>query len=240
MKPVSSSSPRKELDWPAIHERMARATAVLEEALLPSPERSRRILEERAARLAAPAPPERIPGLSLDLVVFALGAERYAIETGFVMGLAKVQGLTPVPGAPDHLFGIANLRGEILAVFELRRFFGLPVQGLTDLSRLVVLGRDRSEFALLADEVLDVVAIDADAVGPPPESLAGIGRRYLHGVTADALIVLHGAVLLSDDRFYIGSPAGERGAEAETPVRSPTMPASQSRGGDRPAVEEEP
>jgi purine-binding chemotaxis protein CheW len=139
----------------------------------------------------------------LEIAALALANERYAIETRYVREIVKLTDLTPIPGAPAFLAGIMNLRGEILAVVDLRGFFGVPVKGVTDLSRVVVVGEERAEFGVLVDEGRQVVRLRVDQVLEPPGSVAGIGREYLRGVTEDGLIVLDGSVLVRDRRLLI-------------------------------------
>jgi purine-binding chemotaxis protein CheW len=184
---------------------------VTEEALQLSPERARAVLEARA-RLVARVPVEA-PAASvvLEVVTFALANERYAIETHHVREVVRFNEFTPVPGAPDFLVGVFNLRGDILAVFDLRPFFGVARQAVTDLSRLLVLGGERAEFGVLADAAHEVRAVRTDEVLEPPGSVVGVGREYLRGVTRDALLVLDGAALLQDARLFIDQ-AEEAGA----------------------------
>lgn len=56
---------------------------------------------------------------------------------------------------------------------------------------------------MLADGVQEVVTLRIDRVLDPPGSVTGAGREYLRGVTRDALLVLDGDALLSDERLYI-------------------------------------
>ena len=72
-------------------------------------------------------------------------------------------------------------------------------------------GHRRPEGAARA--LLKVIYKRPDAVLEAPGSLAGIARAFLRGVTAEALIVLDGAVLLKDQRFVIQQ--GEDGAPRE-------------------------
>jgi len=113
----------------------------------------REVLAERARRLArVPADPLRGEEV-LELVGFVLGGERYGIESRFVCEVARLSRLTPVPGTPAFVLGITNLRGEILALFDLRHLLGVTADGITDLGRIVVLGVHRREFGLLADKL---------------------------------------------------------------------------------------
>jgi purine-binding chemotaxis protein CheW len=190
-------------DWQQTHARLARAAQGLREALEPSPERARAILQERARALARPPVEKPAAERLLQVVTFALGNERYALEARHVREVVRFTDFTPVPGTPAFLVGVCNLRGDILAVIDLRKFFGVAERGVTDLSRILVLGSDRAEFGVLADAVHEVIALPTVEILDPPETVAGIGREYLRGVTAGALIVLDGAVLLQDGRLFI-------------------------------------
>jgi len=168
-----------------------------------SADRQREILEERARILARPPPAEVQAADRLELLVFSLSGETYALETRSVREVARFADFTAVPGASPFLLGVTNLRGEILPVFDLRRLAGIAPKGLTDLSRLLVLGEDREELGLLADEVSEVKRMRREEILDPPEELAAIGRALLLGVTKDAVIVLDGAGLLRDERLFL-------------------------------------
>jgi purine-binding chemotaxis protein CheW len=218
MKPKQGEK-RTVLDWAQVRQRLARALAATEESERLTPERKRQVLEERARLLARPtdspvaAPPaQREPKWSgsplLEVVVFTLGNEEYALETRHVREVVRLADWTPLPGAPAFLLGVLNLRGDILAVLDLRSFFGIvgrgePGASATGAARVLVLGTERAEFGMLADAAREVRAVRADEVLEPPGSLAGAGREYVRGVTKEALVVLDGAVLLQDRRLFI-------------------------------------
>jgi purine-binding chemotaxis protein CheW len=191
------------IDWQQVRERLARARAATEESVRLSPERARQVMEARARDLARVPPRAPAAAEVLEVVTFALANERYAVETRHTREVIRFTDFTPVPGAPDFLVGLVNLRGEVLAVFDLRKFFGVAEQGVTDLSRVIVLGGERAEFGVLADAVHEVTALRIDEVAEPPGSVAGVAREYLRGVTREALLVLDGAVLLRDGRLFI-------------------------------------
>jgi purine-binding chemotaxis protein CheW len=199
-------SPRRRagpIDWRQVRERLARAARATEESHGLSPEKARAVMEERARALArVPAAPARA-GEGIEVVVFALAEERFAVETRHVREVVPFTDYTPLPGAPDFLVGVTNLRGYLLAVIDLRKFFNLPPRGLTDLSRAVVLGGDHAAFGVLADAAYEVTTLRTDEILEAPGSVAGVAREYLKGVTAQALVVLDGAVLLQDARLFI-------------------------------------
>lgn len=161
------------------------------------------ILEQRARRLAAPLAADARSRRMLELVVFTLGGGRYGLETRHVREVTRLKEFTPTPGVPDFVMGLTSIRGEFLALIDLRPFLRLPTQGLSDLSYIIICGTDRAEFGILADTVHDVVTLDAEEIIPAPASLAGGAADHLRGVTREALAVLDGARLLADERLFV-------------------------------------
>ena len=160
----------------------------------------REVLEARARQLArVPDEPPRT-GEVLELVGFVLAGERYGIESRFVREVARLTRFTPVPGTPAFVLGVTNLRGEILALFDLRNLLGVVTEGVTDLGRIVVLGERRCEFGLLADAASEILWVPGASLAQPETAW---GRAYLRGVSPDGVIVLSGEALLSDPRLTI-------------------------------------
>lgn len=155
------------------------------------------ILRARARAAAAP-PPEPEAGERLEILEFTLGSETYGLETRWVREVRMLQQLTPVPGIPSFIAGVMSLRGEVLPVVDLRGFFGLPVTGISELNRLVILGSARPELAVLADSVVGLRSLLVAALRPGLATLTGVREQFLLGVTADMVAVLDGARLLAD------------------------------------------
>lgn len=191
------------IDWSLVRERLDKATAATESASRVSPERAREILDARARALSRVQQAELDAGEMLEVATFALADERYAVETRFVSEVTRLVDCTRVPGTPDFLLGVTNLRGDILSVVDLRKLFGLPTRELSEDARVVVLGGERPEFGVLAEAAHEVVTLRRDELLEPPASVADVGRESLRGVTRDALIVLDGAALLQDARLFI-------------------------------------
>ncbi len=206
----------KSLDWQQVRQRLARAVAAEDGSRL-TPERARAVLEERARLLArVPAPAARAAEV-VEVVTFGVAGERYAVAARYVREVVRLTEPTRLPGTLDYVAGIVNLRGEIVAVFDPRPFFGLTSGGEAKPSRILVLGGDRVEFGLLTDAVHEVLPLRMEDIWPPSDTVAGPGREYLLGVTADALVVLDGAKLLQDRRLFID--VGEESAPTSSGVK---------------------
>ena len=162
----------------------------------------KRILHERAQALAREAVKAVIEPM-LEVIEFQLANERYAIETGFLEEVCPLKELTPVPCTPAFVRGMINLRGRILAVIDLKKFFELPEGGLQDLHRVLVLRGAGLELGILADSVLGNLFLPVSALDPELPSLTGIRAEYLKGVTSDRLAVLDAGRILSDPKIII-------------------------------------
>jgi purine-binding chemotaxis protein CheW len=202
MKP---SKPAKldTFDWQKARERLARVNAAIESATNLSPERGHAVMEERTRALAEVPPRTPSAGEVLEVAIFQLANERYAVETRYIREVVRVHSSTPVPGAPNHLAGLINHRGDVLAVFDIREFFDLTERTSDDRARVLVLGEDRTGFGLLADTVGESVALRINTLHAPSSSISSMGRGFARGVTADGLIVLDGDRLLRDERLYV-------------------------------------
>lgn len=161
------------------------------------------ILRLRAQQLARePEPPEQ-EGSALEVIEFGLAGERYALEVAFVREVHPLEDLTPLPCTPAFVRGLVNVRGRILPVIDLKKFFDLPESGITDLHRILLIATPVMTFGLLADTVAGTCRIPLDRLEDSLPTLTGIRAEYLKGVTAERLVVLDAARMLADDRLVV-------------------------------------
>ena len=95
------------------------------------------------------------------------------------------------------------MRSRILPVLDLKKFFGLPEQGLTDLHRIILVRGNDLELGLLADMATGVRRVPADSLQPSLPTLTGIRADYLKGVTDERLVVLDLDRILADPRIIV-------------------------------------
>jgi purine-binding chemotaxis protein CheW len=162
-----------------------------------------RILHDRAVALARAPLSGPAPDGLLELLEFKLANERYALETRHVVEVHPLRDLTPLPGTPPFIRGIVNLRGRILPVIDLKKFFGLPEQGVTDLHRIIVVRGNDMELGLLADVVASVRHVARASLAPPLPTLSEIAAAYLMGVSDERLVVLDLERILADPKIVV-------------------------------------
>ena len=165
-------------------------------------DQKQRILKARAQALARePAP--KVTEAVVEIVEFSLATERYGIETGAVREVFPFKELTPVPCTPSFFVGIVNVRGRMIAVVDLKKFFDLPASGLHDLHQVIILHSAEMNLGILADDVAGVRSVPVSQLQASLPTLGGIGQHYLRGVTGERLVILDAARILADPRIIV-------------------------------------
>lgn len=191
------------IDWAKLRDVLAPTSTMTDSDRGLSPEGKRALLRERAKKLARL--PEQVTDdkLAVEVIEFQLAHERYGLESSYVREVYPLKELTLVPCTPAFVLGIVNIRGQILSVIDLKRFFGLPERGLTDLNRVIVLHEHGMEFGILADMIIGSRTIFAEDVQTDLPTVAGLPRQYLWGVTAEGMNVLHASQILRDQGIVV-------------------------------------
>jgi len=167
----------------------------------------RLLLKTRARALAQEPPAAGAAQGLLEVTEFRLAAETYALASAFVREVQPLKDYTPLPGVPPFVLGLINVRGQILSVVDLKKFFSLPGKSLSELDKVIIIRNDSMEFGLLADAVLGTRALPLDAVQAAPPTVTGIGAEYLKGVTREGVIVLDAEKILSDEKLVVSQKA---------------------------------
>lgn len=118
----------------------------------------------------------------LQLVTFALDREEFGVPIDQVREVIRVAEITRVPQARQHVRGVTNLRGRILAVVEIRTRMGLTPAEITPRSRIIVVGVHERTLGILVDGVSQVVKVPANTVAPAPEEVLSSNADYITGV----------------------------------------------------------
>lgn len=115
-------------------------------------------------------------------VVFKVAEAEYVVPASDVAQLESFTGATPVPGAPEHVTGLVQIRSRVVPVVDLRARFHLPrVEPGMD-SRVVVLNLNGRSVALLVDSARDVARIPETDFAPPPDIVAEQAGGFVKAV----------------------------------------------------------
>src|SRR5215467_12439707 len=99
-----------------------------------------------------------------QLISFAIGDDQYGVD---IMAVREIKGwtaITPLPGQPEYVRGVLNLRGVIIPIVDLRCRFGQGLTEATPLHIVIVVQIDGKTVGLLGDRVLDIVAVETSKI----------------------------------------------------------------------------
>jgi purine-binding chemotaxis protein CheW len=190
-------------DWDALRQRLSRALAAMGAAGALTPEQARTLMATRAAALARASRRVDRPRETIEILTFDLGGEHYAVEAHYVQTVVPLHEYGALPHAPAHFVGLSAVRGELVAIVDLRQLLHVERPALCDLSRLIVLGTEQVELAILADQVHEVTTLAVDELRPAPDFATGIEREYLRGISGSSLVVLDGRAILDDQKLHL-------------------------------------
>ncbi|MEW6194592.1 MAG: chemotaxis protein CheW [Bacteroidota bacterium] len=193
----------RNIDWNDIHNKINRTISLLESGWRVTKEQKENILNERAKLFAAASQKEDKSIHYQSVLLFMLAYETYGIELGFVREVYPLKELTSLPITANYIMGIINVRGQIISVMDIKKFFDLPEKGLTDLNKVIILQSGDLEFGILADSIIGVKDFVLEELQPSLPTLTGIREEYLKGITSDRITVLDGSKLLADKNIVI-------------------------------------
>ncbi len=136
-------------------------------------------------------------------VTFYLDKERYGVNVMQVQEVLRVSEITPVPGAPDYVLGIINLRGNVVTVIDTRQRFHLPPREMDDSTRVVIMETENQVVGILVDSVAEVVELRASEIGAAPNVGNEESVRFIQGVSSlsgELLILIDLNNLFSDEQ----------------------------------------
>ena len=118
----------------------------------------------------------------LQWVTFQLEEETYGINVMQVREVLRYSEIAPVPGAPDYVLGIINLRGNVVTVIDTRSRFGLMQGEITDNTRIIVIESERQVIGILVDSVAEVVYLRSSEIDTTPSVGTDESAKFIQGL----------------------------------------------------------
>lgn len=125
-------------------------------------------------------------------LTFGLGDETYGANILRVREIIGLQNITRVPDTAAYLKGVINLRGQVIAVMDLRLRFGMPEAAHTDETCIVIIESGGTMTGVIADRVREVVDLTGANIEPPPEYGSELDNRFIMGMgkTGDRIVIM--------------------------------------------------
>jgi purine-binding chemotaxis protein CheW len=122
----------------------------------------------------------------LQIVNFTIGEVSYGVPVEQVREVRDMQTVTPVPGAPDFVEGVTNLRGQIITVMDLRKRLGLPQKNGSG-EKIIIIDLGKHAIGVVVDSVTEVSTIrgpdiekNSEVTSTLDESILGVGKQGNH------------------------------------------------------------
>lgn len=119
---------------------------------------------------------------AMEVLVFTLGSEEYAVEILKVQEIRGYSGVTRIANVPDFVKGVTNLRGNIVPVVDLRIKFEIGSAEYNEHTVVIVLNIGERVMGMVVDGVSDVLSLSPDQIKPAPDFGSSLSTEYLKGL----------------------------------------------------------
>ena len=128
--------------------------------------------------------PPALPGSARELISFRLAAQDFCVD---IMAVREIRGWTPataLPGSPDFVCGVINLRGAVLPIVDLAFRLGFDTTDPTAKHVIIVAEIGGQMIGMLVDAVSDILTVTDDAIQPTPDVASDAARSFVRGLLA--------------------------------------------------------
>jgi purine-binding chemotaxis protein CheW len=148
-----------------------------------------------------------------EFLTFTLGDEEYGVEILKVQEIRGYEAVTKIANAPAFIKGVANLRGTIVPIVDMRIKFNLGEPVYDQFTVVIILNIAGRVVGMVVDSVSDVIALSAEQIRPAPDFSSSFDTRYITGlgtVEERMLILVDIERLMSaEDMALMSNAAGE-------------------------------
>lgn len=131
----------------------------------------------------------------MQIVIFKLDEEYFAVETSSVQGINDMMEITKVPKAPVYIKGLINLRGSIISLVDLNLLVNNK-SNVKEQANIIILNIGEEQIGITVDCVQEVIEIDEndikrienDTVQPYNRGIVTIGDRIVTIINIDKLL----------------------------------------------------
>jgi purine-binding chemotaxis protein CheW len=127
----------------------------------------------------------------LDVVVFEVGGQLYALPAPSVLELVRAVAIVPLPRAPAIVEGIINLRGKLVPVLDIRSRFRLQPRPLHPNDHLLIATAGPHVVAIRADRAVNLIHLDHDEIEEARGLVPGVNYVSWVAKLPNNLVLIH-------------------------------------------------
>jgi len=118
----------------------------------------------------------------IDLIVFSVEQLTCALDISLAQEIKCHLKVVEVPESSMRVRGVANLRGQVITIVDLRVVFGIEPKEIDDDSQILVVRVEGGSVGLLVDYVDDIVTASSGSIELPPANISGVRGEFFHGI----------------------------------------------------------
>jgi len=160
------------------------------------------ILLDRAHELAQPEAKVFDESEALSVVQFSILRENFGFETRYVAEVSRIRDFTPIASSESYFRGVLNLHGKVIPLIDIKPFFGLPEQALSEFNRVVVIAGNNQRVGILIDALIGSTIVMRNELQSSISTLSGMRARTLLGITPDRVTILNADKLLLEKDIF--------------------------------------
>jgi purine-binding chemotaxis protein CheW len=159
----------------------------------------------------------------VQIVNFTVADVNYGVPVDQVREVRDVQAVTPVPGAPNYVEGVTNLRGQIITVMDLRKRLNITKEGRGE--KIIVIEMGKAAVGIVVDSVTEVTTIAGADIERHMQTTKKL-ENYLVGVGKQGeklIVILDLAKIITDVKEDLPE---QRNSPTKEPVAVEQVPAA--------------
>lgn len=129
---------------------------------------------------------ERAKEREKKYLMFTIGGEEYGLCLTKIKEIIGILPVTPVPNMPDFIKGVANLRGRVVPIADLRLIFSIGAADDTSRTCIIISEIDgetgKSLIGIIVDSVTEILGIKGKDIEEPPKFDQDIDLRFISGI----------------------------------------------------------
>jgi len=115
-------------------------------------------------------------------LTFVLAEEEYGVEILKVREIIGMMDTTAVPGMPEYVNGVINLRGKVIPVIDMRLKFGMPAVEHTSETCIIVMDVRGNLMGVVVDRVSEVLEILSEEIEDAPNVGVAVENEFILGM----------------------------------------------------------
>ena len=115
----------------------------------------------------------------LQVVVFKLNDQMFGVDTSQVQEIIRYQDIEKVPGMPEYMEGMINLRGKVIPIISMHKRFALGDLNINNETKIIVTDVSNKLLGFMVNDVTEIIKFSENAIEETPDMLYNAMNRYL-------------------------------------------------------------